>query len=250
MKTAPRDHPDKPRVAISACLLGIEVRYDGGHKRDPVCADELAGKLELIAVCPEVEAGLGTPRPPIHIRLIDGQPRLTNTGEPGSDIATDVTTDIREVAAHRAAELDDICGFIFKQRSPSCGLRQVALADTDGQPLPRYGRGLFASRITELRPLLPLTDEGLLEDPGERARFLQRVQVLQRWHGLDPHDPTALREFHDAQRAILNTRGHQHLAHIIANTGNGKRTDYRAHYIRELMRLLGPNIRRDPRLGV
>jgi uncharacterized protein YbbK (DUF523 family) len=142
----------KPRVGVSACLIGREVRYDGGHKWTAGVA-ALADVVELVAVCPEDEIGMGTPREPIHITH---EERLV-----GVESGTDHTDVMNAWSAKRLAALDDLDGYVLKARSPSCGL--IGAASTGG-------RGLFAQALTETYPSLPVTDEeGLDEDFVERV---------------------------------------------------------------------------------
>lgn len=137
---------EKPRVGVSACLVGREVRYDGGHKLTDVVMD-LGSRVELVPVCPEDEVGMGTPREPIHI---DVRGRLV-----GVDSGTDHTDAMNAWSAKRLAGLDDLDGYVLKARSPSCGLTGAAS---------QGGRGLFAQRLTEAYPDLPVTDEEHLDD--------------------------------------------------------------------------------------
>ena len=146
----------KPRVGVSACLIGREVRYDGGHRWTPDVA-ALADVAELVPVCPEDEVGMGTPREPIHITR-DG--RLL-----GVESGTDHTYAMNAWAAQRLTGLADLDGYVLKARSPSCGL--VGAASTGG-------RGIFAQRLTETYPDLPVTDEEHLD-----VEFVERV--LERW---------------------------------------------------------------------
>ena len=148
----------KPRVGVSACLVGREVRYDGGHKLTDAVV-ELGSRVELVPICPEDEVGMGTPREPIHI---DGRGRLV-----GVDSNTDHTDAMNAWATKRLAELDDLDGYVLKARSPSCGLAGSAS---------QGGRGLFAQRLTETYPDLPVTDEEHLDDD-----FVARV--FAHWRG-------------------------------------------------------------------
>jgi uncharacterized protein YbbK (DUF523 family) len=144
---------EKPRVGVSACLVGREVRYDGGHKRTDAVV-RLGEVVELVPVCPEDEVGMGTPREPIHI---DARGRLV-----GVDSGQDHTDAMNAWAATRLAGLDDLDGYVLKARSPSCGLVGAASLG---------GRGLFAQRLTEVYPDLPVTDEERIDDDFVRRVF-------------------------------------------------------------------------------
>ena len=230
-------HAARPRVGISACLLGSRVRYDGGHRRDPYCAEVLPTVLELIPVCPEVEAGLGVPRPTIQLRRIGHQIRLVRS----DDDAVDVTGAIGAVAECRNSTLDQLSGFILKHRSPSCGTREVPVSDANGEPLDRSGTGVFARRFAELRPLVPLEEEGRLDDPLLRENFLRRVFALHRWYQLAADDAAGFMAFHAAheQMSMAGDRDHfDQLGRLTTDLTAANLSDRRARYIGELMSVL------------
>lgn len=158
------------KLGVSACLLGHKTRYDGGHKLDPSIADTLGGHFELVPVCPEAEAGLGIPREPMRLAGDPASPRLVTI-----DTGTDHTGLMLEWAARRVAELeaDGLRGFIFKARSPSCGM-EVEVFSEDGQT-PGVGAGLFAAVFMGRFPALPVIDEGRLREPELREEFIGRV---------------------------------------------------------------------------
>ena len=161
----------RPRVGISACLLGEPVRWDGGHKREPSLVEALGPFVEWVAVCPEVEAGFGVPRPPLRLEGSPHAPRMVvvATGE-------DKTPAMDAFCRARAAALADLAldGFVLKARSPSCGLRDVPVfARGDGVAAP--GSGLFARALLARFPNLPVADEDELRDPAARSRFLARL---------------------------------------------------------------------------
>lgn len=160
------------RIGVSACLLGEEVRYDGGHKLDPLLFDLFGRDAEWVPVCPEVEIGLGTPRPPMRLVRIGNETRMV-TPETGADH----TRAMQEYAERRVEELmgERLAGYIFKKSSPSCGLRGVKLHPAEGgEPVPE-GRGLFAETLLRLWPDLPVAEEEDLHDPVLRERFVDRV---------------------------------------------------------------------------
>ena len=142
----------KPKIALSACLAGEEVRFNGGHKQSRLCTDVLAEHFELVPVCPEVAIGLGTPRPAIHLTGDPQNPRATGSRDP----SLDVSDALRAYAEHTAVELDDICGYIFMQKSPSCGLERIKVYQANGYPAQERASGLYAARFRDLRPDLPM----------------------------------------------------------------------------------------------
>jgi len=161
---------DLPRVGVSACLLGERVRWDGRHKRDRWIAGALARRVALVPVCPEVEIGLGIPRPPIRLEEGSGGVRLVM---PSS--GADLTDRMERFAARRVEALfrGGLDGYILKARSPSCGLKGVVVLG--GKTERRRRRGLFAGALLRGIPGLPVVEEGRLEGPAERRRFLARV---------------------------------------------------------------------------
>ncbi len=158
------------RVGVSRCLLGDRVRYDGRHKWFPGLQAELARlHLQAVPVCPEVEAGLGVPRPPMQLVRRDGGTRLMEAGAPHAD-----RTDVLTRAARRLAGLDEISGFILKSGSPSCGL-DVPVFDAWGLEVAR-DEGLFVQCLRAGRPGLPIIDEIRWADRKQRLLFLEAVK--------------------------------------------------------------------------
>ncbi|MXW31292.1 MAG: DUF523 domain-containing protein, partial [Chloroflexi bacterium] len=148
----------RPRIGVSACLLGEPLRYDGGHLRNEFLTQTLAPHVEWTPVCPESEVGMGTPREPV--RLVDvGDGALRMQGV-RSD--TDHTDAMRSWAARRIGEIAglELHGYVFTKNSPSCGLFRVKVYPSDGGPAARNGRGLFAEALTQHFPLLPVEEQG------------------------------------------------------------------------------------------
>jgi uncharacterized protein YbbK (DUF523 family) len=164
------------RLGVSACLLGEDVRWDGGNRRDPFVVDVLGPGVEWVAVCPEVELGLGVPREPIHLAGRASSPRLV------SESGKDLTRAMLRLAEARVRELAllDLDGYVTKRRSPSCGLARVPVRSARGGAARRAGVGLFARVLRERLPLLPIVEEPALADPARRARFLERALAYRR----------------------------------------------------------------------
>lgn len=158
---------NRPRVGVSSCLLGQNVRYDGGHKHDPFVAGKLGTLVTLVPVCPEVELGMGVPRPPVRLESTGRGVRMV-----GIESRKDHTAAMKRFAARRVAELEalDLSGYVFKKNSPSCGPRGVPVL---GQR--KKGRGLFAEALHDRMPLLPVADESDLADRAGQERFIKRV---------------------------------------------------------------------------
>jgi uncharacterized protein YbbK (DUF523 family) len=161
----------RPRLGISACLLGEPVRYDGGHKRDRFLIATIGRLVEWVPVCPEVECGLGTPRAPMRLMGKPGNPRLVviQTGR-------DLTLRMKAWAANRLDQLarENLCGFVFKSRSPSSGMARVPVYDDQGIEHAK-GSGIFAKALMERFPLLPVEDEERLLDIDIRENFIERI---------------------------------------------------------------------------
>jgi uncharacterized protein YbgA (DUF1722 family)/uncharacterized protein YbbK (DUF523 family) len=189
------------RIGISSCLLGERVRYDGGHKRDSFLADIFGRYVEWVPVCPEFEMGLGVPRE--SLRLVDekGDVRLI---APAS--GTDNTRLMDEYAEKRLDELEalQLCGYVLKRGSPSCGMERVTVY-RNGTPLNRSGRGLFAERLVARFPYLPVEEEGRLNDVRLRENFVSRVFALRRWQIVQEGGLTAaaLIQFHAQHKFVL-----------------------------------------------
>jgi uncharacterized protein YbbK (DUF523 family) len=165
------------RIGISSCLLGDEVRFDGGHKRDATLIEMFGPCVEWVRVCPEVEVGMGVPREPVTlVRAADGVRMITvNT-------SLDYTDRMREWAARRTAALAamDLDGYILKKDSPSCGMQGVKLYDANAGAWSREGVGVFAAALMRACPELPIEDEGRLAHSAIRTCFLERVTARHR----------------------------------------------------------------------
>lgn len=162
------------RIAISACLLGSRVRYDGGHKRDAALLEALDPFVEWVPVCPEVECGMGTPREPV---------RLVRTGSHvlrmiGIESGADETARMQSFARRRVEELAQagISGYVFKARSPSCGVSSVTIYDAEGRVV-GTGRGLFVEAVRARLPGLPMEEEDRLADARLREAFLAQARA-------------------------------------------------------------------------
>jgi len=164
-------NPKKIPVGISSCLLGEPVRYDGGHKYDPLINTQLAELFAFRPSCPEMAIGLGVPRAPVQLVSTERGVRVRGVHNP----ELDVTRKLQEYGNSRATELTDICGYIFKSRSPSCGMAGVAIWTAQGVQAGLDGSGAFAATLISARPGLPVTDEVCLQNPRQRVQFIEAV---------------------------------------------------------------------------
>ena len=164
--------PTKPRIGISRCLLGDAVRYDGQSKTNRIILDELDQLFEFIPVCPEVEAGLSTPRPPVQLSDSIENPRLRGRDDP----SIDVTQQVQTYCELKPQQLNDLDGFIFKSRSPSCGLHSTPVF-IDGLQATDNSRGVFARAMCALYPALTTIEETDLEDEALLRQFIADVSA-------------------------------------------------------------------------
>jgi len=224
------DH--QPRVGISQCLLGDEVRFDGGHKRDVFLTDVLAPFVEWVPVCPEVEAGLGTPREAMHLAGDPDAPRLLTIRT-----KIDHTDVLQAFSQRRVKELRecDLDGYIFKKNSPSCGVHRVKVYSEKGHP-GRQGTGIFSSAIQEAFPLLPVEEEGRLNDAPIRENFIVRIFCYRRWKTQVQQQRITrgiIVDFHARHKYLLLThsRPHYHeLGQLVAKAGDYTPSDLATRY--------------------
>lgn len=226
------------RVGVSACLLGAKVRFDGGHKRDRFVDGALRKYFEFVPFCPEVAIGLGTPRQPIRLVGDPLRPRAVGTRDPERD----VTDALRDYGRAVADQYEDLCGFILKKGSPSCGLERVRVYNDKGMPQ-WDSAGLFAAELMEQRPLLPVEDEGRLHDPMLRENFITRVFVYARWRALERGGLTkgglvAFHARHKLQLLAHSPEGYRELGRMVARLDQEPLSVLAEGYVRRLMEVL------------
>lgn len=170
---------NKIRVGISSCLLGHEVRFDAGHKHDPYINGTLSQFFEFVPVCPEVAIGMTVPREPIRLVGDPARPRAIGV----RTTSLDVTDALERYGQRMAGELNDLCGYILKRASPSCGMERVKVYSPTGMAL-KQGAGVYARAFMQAQPWLPVEEEGRLGDPGLRENFITRVMIVHRWRQL------------------------------------------------------------------
>jgi uncharacterized protein YbgA (DUF1722 family)/uncharacterized protein YbbK (DUF523 family) len=221
---------------VSACLLGDEVRYDGGHKRNAFLTDTLGPLVEWVTVCPEVESGMSIPREPIHLRSENGTIRLVTV-----TTGIDHTASMTAYAKMRVMELADadLCGYILKKDSPSCGMTRVKVYSGERPPV-RSGVGLFATELLARHPHLPVEEEGRLEDPRLRENFIERVFAFRRLRDLFESRWTigGLVRFHTVHKLVLlahSTRAYTQIGRLVASAKAASKAALRAQYTAEFM---------------
>lgn len=161
----------RPRIAVSSCLLGNPVRYDGTDRFSEAICTHLARQFEIVAVCPEVEAGLGTPRPPVRLTGNPRHPLALGV----EDASLDVTAALLRFSDSWLAQAKTLSGVVLKSRSPSCGLRDTPVFDRHGA-IQSSGAGLFTRVLTRHYPQLPVDDEVGIADAKRRNAFINRVE--------------------------------------------------------------------------
>ncbi len=212
---------DKIRLGISTCLLGENVRYDGGHKHDRYITGTLGQFVEFVPVCPEMECGLPIPRESMHLEGNPELPRLVT-----SRTKVDHTDQMVAWARKRVKELEqeDLCGFIFKSNSPSSGMERVRVYNEKGIPQ-KIGVGMFARTFMEHFPLVPVEEDGRLHDLKLRENFIERIFVLKRWRELlgNKQDRGKLVLFHTQHKLLVLSHSPKHsrtMGKLVANAKN------------------------------
>jgi uncharacterized protein YbgA (DUF1722 family)/uncharacterized protein YbbK (DUF523 family) len=189
------------KIGISSCLLGNPVRYDGGHSHDRFLTQTLGLFTTYVPVCPEVECGMPIPREAVRLAGDPEAPRLVT-----QKTNVDKTRQMQDWSAARlkALEQENLCGFIFRSKSPSSGLYRIRVYGDDGK-IRKTGRGIFARAFTDRFPRIPVEEAGRLCDPGLRENFIERIFALQRWrHLLDTHQTLGgLVQFHTHNKLLI-----------------------------------------------
>ena len=222
---------ERIRLGVSSCLLGEKVRYDGGHKLDHFLRDTLGQYVEYVPVCPEVECGLPVPREAMRLVGDPAAPRLV-TSRSGVDQTDRMLAWARE-RVERLAE-EGVCGFVFKSGSPSSGMERVKVYTPEGMPS-KAGVGIFARAFLERFPLLPVEEEGRLNDPVLRENFIERLFTLKRWREMLARGKTrgSLVDFHTREKLLLLSHSPEHyrtLGRLVAHAKEHEPEDLFAEY--------------------
>ena len=197
------------KIGVSSCLLGKEVRYNGGHSHDRYITDILGQYFSFVDVCPEVETGFGIPRETLRLVGDPEAPRLL-TSRTGKDF-TDI---MQNWAQNKVVELEkeNLCGFIFKSKSPSSGMERVKVYTEKGFPGSNKGVGLFARAFMAHFPLLPFEEEGRLHDAALRENFIERIFALKRWRRMAEQKKNRgdIVAFHTAHKLQIMSHSQKH----------------------------------------
>ncbi|MES9830850.1 MAG: DUF523 and DUF1722 domain-containing protein [Candidatus Thiodiazotropha sp. DIVDIV] len=243
--------PKKPIIGVSACLLGHQVRYDGGHKRDSFIVDHLQEHLDFLPICPETGIGLGIPRPTIRLVGNPEQPHLVGVKDPSIDL----TDKMQLYALEQTRNLHHLCGYVLKKSSPSCGMTRVKVYSEKGTHSLAKGIGIFAGVLLQNLPLLPVEEEGRLNDPTLRENFINRIYVYQRWQALLNKGLTAaeLIAFHTDHKYLVMSHsqaGYQRLGRLLSNFSDNGLDKIAELYIEELMNTLKRRVNRSRHVNV
>lgn len=220
------------RIGVSACIIGQEVRFNGGHKLDRFIRDTLGEFVEFCPVCPEVDIGLGVPRE--TLRLVQRDADVPQLAAPKS--GSDHTKTMLSYARRKVAELAkmDLCGFIVQKGSPSCGMERVKVYPRlDGGTPRRDGRGLFTRTLMERLPLLPVEEDGRLNDPCLRENFIERVFAYRRLRRFFAGRWTigGLVNFHAGEKLLLMAHGtYRMLGQLVAKAKQLPRAEVKQRY--------------------
>ncbi len=226
------------RLGISSCLLGQKVRYDGNHKHDSFLTGTFGQFFEWVPVCPEVAIGLGVPRPPIRLTGLPPAPRAVGV----KDASIDVTDKLAAYGKRQVHALENLSGYIFKSKSPSCGMERVKVYQAGRAPAAN-GRGIYADAFLAAQPWLPAEEEGRLSNPRLRENFIERVFVYRRWQELLARGLTAGRlvQFHTRHKLTLmahDVEAYRALGRSVAQARNRNLKVLAPDYISRLMEAL------------
>jgi uncharacterized protein YbgA (DUF1722 family)/uncharacterized protein YbbK (DUF523 family) len=240
----------RPILGLSSCLRGDEVRYDGAHKRDNWLLQQLGQYVDYHVVCPEVGIGLGIPRPPIRLVNVNGETRVRGV----ADSSVDVTAQLQNYAFDTLPQLQGISGYVFKSKSPSCGVFRVKRYNEKGMSS-SDGIGAYAEVICQQMPNLPIEEEGRLNDPVLRENFVNRIFVYHRWQQLlgQGVDASALLNFHTQHKYMLmghSQAAYKRLGRLLSDLKNCDWPRLLGDYEHELMAALKRKVNRARHVNV
>ena len=222
-------------VGISACLMGDEVRFNGGHKQSRYCRNVLTDFFEFKKFCPEVAIGMSIPREPIRLFGENDKPKAIGTVDPDLDVTEPLLAQGKVVAD----AMPEICGYILMKGSPSCGMERVKVYKHNGH-VEREGQGLFVTALLEQMPNLPIEEDGRLTDPILRENFINRVYVYSAWREFVANEPTlhGVLQFHTRHKYMLMANsyaGYRELGRYLAQAHDKPLEEVLEHYISRLM---------------
>jgi len=206
------------KIGVSSCLLGNNCRYDGAGSKDSFVVNELSKYFELVPYCPEAVV-FGTPRESIRLVDIDGEIRVIS-----NKIQKDVTKELTDISTQLALKAfdDNLCGFVFKAKSPSCGIERVKLYEKESHMCEKKAVGVFAKAVKEKQPLLPIEEDGRLNDPWLKENFLMQIFAYKELKDFLENEPSfkKLVEFHTSYKYLVYSKSqesYKYLGSIVAN---------------------------------
>ena len=229
----------KPIMGIGACLAGREVRYNGQTKAPNGHVKRIGEIFEMRPFCPEMAAGLGVPRPPIHLVGSEDHIRVLDVETHQHD-----HTDAIAAHAHEVLEMaPELAGYVLVKASPSCGFERVKRFNQKGNVVAHDQQGIFATALAKADPLLPLEDDGRLNDPGLRESFVTRALVYHQWKQLRSEGLTAAKliDFYSRHKYLVmahHVPSYKQLGPMLADAGKQDLETLASEFIAVMMNAL------------
>ena len=231
---------EKIKIGMSSCLLGEEVRWDGDHKHDQYVRDVLGSYFDYVSICPEVDVGMGVPRETVDLYGTLENPKMITKRS-----KTDWTKKMNHYTKDRIHELtkENLCGYVFKSKSPSCGIGKVPIYSEFGSSRMRHGSGMFASSFVKVFPLVPVEDEGRLHDPVIRENFIVRIFCFHRLQLLvrKSFSIGSLVRFHTRHKFLIlshSRKKYDDMGQLVANAKKIKTAELKTRYSKLFMAAL------------
>ena len=231
---------EKIKIGMSSCLLGEEVRWDGDHKHDQYVRDVLGSYFDYVSICPEVDVGMGVPRETVALYGTLENPKMITKRS-----KTDWTKKMNHYTKDRIHELtkENLCGYVFKSKSPSCGIGKVPIYSEFGSSRMRHGSGMFASSFVKVFPLVPVEDEGRLHDPVIRENFIVRIFCFHRLQLLvrKSFSIGSLVRFHTRHKFLIlshSRKKYDDMGELVANAKKIKTAELKTRYSKLFMAAL------------
>lgn len=226
------------KVGISDCLTGSKVRYDGGHRNNRFVKNKLSAFFQFVPLCPEVGIGLPIPRKTIRLIGDSENPQAVFS----HDYGTDFTQPLKQFAEQHAKKLSQMSGYIFCKGSPSCGIERVKIYSDDANNKQTQGKGagIFATHVQKLFPLMPVEDDGRLNDPLLCDSFIKRVYIYSEWKKLIEKKLTrnGFYQFHARHKLTLLAhcqKTYRELGPLVASINKNNHHEIAEIYIKKLM---------------
>ena len=240
----------KINIGVSSCLLGNEVRHDGGHKRDRYITDILSEYFDFTSFCPETAIGLGIPRPTIRLAMISNDVQLVKS----DDYSIDYTQQMRTNGDSYCSQIADLSGYILKSKSPSCGMERVNLYQDNGYAT-KEGVGIFAQSLLQAHPYMPVEEEGRLNDAHIRENFIERVFAYHRWQKMTAgsYSISDFMDFHKQHKLILlahNEAIYRKMGRLVAETNRENLLEQSNDYIHLFSQAMSSKATRNSHVNV